>query len=81
MTAEGIERPEQLPLLLGQRSMYLQGFLFSPPVSRDEVLPVMRTLPQRLRALALSAEGTRKGSVTALPASALAATTPRASSA
>jgi diguanylate cyclase (GGDEF)-like protein len=56
MTAEGIERAEQLPLLIGQRSMYLQGFLFSPPVSRDELLPVMRNLPQRLRALALPPE-------------------------
>ena len=54
MTAEGIERPEQLPLLIGQRSMYLQGFLFSPPVSRDELLPVMRALPQRLRSLSLA---------------------------
>jgi diguanylate cyclase (GGDEF)-like protein len=56
MTAEGIERPEQLPLLIGQRSMYLQGFLFSAPVSSDELLPVMRELPQRLRALVLPPE-------------------------
>ena len=72
MTAEGIERPEQLSLLAGQRSMYLQGFLFSPPVSRDELLPVMQALPARLRALTVPAEnarleGPRKGSVTALP--------------
>lgn len=76
ITAEGIERPEQLPLLLGQRSMYLQGFLLSPPVSRDELLPVMDALPQRLRTMiptpeagreASRAETARKGSVTALP--------------
>ncbi len=66
MTAEGIERPEQLPLLLGQRSMYLQGFLIAPPVSRDELLPVMSSLPQRLRAMALGAEGPRKSTVTSL---------------
>jgi EAL domain-containing protein (putative c-di-GMP-specific phosphodiesterase class I) len=67
MTAEGIERPEQLPLLVGQRSMYLQGFLFSPPVSRDELLPVMKALPQRLRAMALGVDASRKSTVTALP--------------
>ncbi|MGH8207306.1 MAG: EAL domain-containing protein, partial [Steroidobacteraceae bacterium] len=68
MTAEGIERPEQLPLLIGQRSMYLQGFLFSPPVSRDELLPVMRNLPARLRSLASTADAGRlKANVTALP--------------
>ncbi|MGH8142201.1 MAG: putative bifunctional diguanylate cyclase/phosphodiesterase [Steroidobacteraceae bacterium] len=68
MTAEGIERPEQLPLLIGQRSMYLQGFLLSPPVSRDELLPVMRNLPARLRLLASTADAGRlKANVTALP--------------
>jgi len=74
MTAEGIERPEQLPLLVGQRSMYLQGFLFSPPVSRDELLPVMRALPQRLRSLslALPAEAGRSKSNVASLASASA---------
>jgi EAL domain-containing protein (putative c-di-GMP-specific phosphodiesterase class I) len=73
MTAEGIERPEQLALLLGQRSMYLQGFLFSPPVLADELLPVIRGLPQRLRAMTLSAEPARKGGVIALPGVALPA--------
>jgi len=79
MTAEGIERPEQLPLLLGQRAMYLQGFLFSHPVSRDELLPVMRAMPQRLRALSLSLESVRRAGVTALPGAALPVV-PRASS-
>jgi diguanylate cyclase (GGDEF)-like protein len=81
MTAEGIERPEQLPLLLGQRSMYLQGFLLCPPVCCDELLPVMRQLPQRLRALAQGVEAARKGSVTALPGVAAVPAVPRASSA
>jgi diguanylate cyclase (GGDEF)-like protein len=67
MTAEGIERPEQLPLLAGHRSMYMQGFLFSPPISRDELLPVMKALPQRLRVMALGVEAIRKATVTALP--------------
>ncbi|HEX4050246.1 MAG TPA: EAL domain-containing protein [Steroidobacteraceae bacterium] len=80
MTAEGIERPEQLPLLLGQRSMYLQGFLFSPPVSRDELLPVMRTLPQQLRAMSALAENARKGAVTALPSTVLPSSVSRVSS-
>jgi hypothetical protein len=39
--------------------MYLQGFLLSPPVSRDELLPVMRNLPQRLRSLAATADAGR----------------------
>ncbi|HTT06516.1 MAG TPA: EAL domain-containing protein [Steroidobacteraceae bacterium] len=80
MTAEGIERPEQLPLLLGQHSMYLQGFLFSPPVSRDELMPVMRALPQRLRTMSLSVEHARKSALTALPGSALLPSVSRASS-
>lgn len=67
MTAEGIERPEQLPLLLGQRSMYLQGFLFSPPVSREQLLPVMRTLPQRLRSMAYAAESSRRAGLSPVP--------------
>jgi diguanylate cyclase (GGDEF)-like protein len=84
ITAEGIERAEQLPLLLGQRSMYLQGFLFSPPVSQDELLAVMGAMPQRLRTLIPppldsarepSREPARKGSITALPTA-----SPRASS-
>ena len=73
MTAEGIERPEQLPLLLGQRSMNLQGFLFSPPVTCEELLPVMRGLPQRLRALSLGTDQLRKGSVAPMPAAVLSA--------
>lgn len=67
MTAEGIERAEQLPFLAGQRSMYMQGFLFSPPISRDELLPVMKALPQRLRAMALGVEASRKSTIASLP--------------
>ena len=51
ITAEGVERPEQLIPLLGHRAMYLQGYLLSSPVSGQELLPVIAGLPDRLRAL------------------------------
>ena len=44
ITAEGIERPGQFAQLLGHRAMYLQGHLLSPPVSRDELVPLMAQL-------------------------------------
>jgi hypothetical protein len=60
--------------------MYLQGFLFSPPGSRDELLPVMRGLPQRLRAMSLSVEQARKSALTALHGAPLLPSVSRASS-
>jgi EAL domain-containing protein (putative c-di-GMP-specific phosphodiesterase class I) len=54
VTAEGIERPEQLGLLLGNRALYLQGYLLSRPVSVDELLPVMAGLGQHMQSLMLS---------------------------
>jgi diguanylate cyclase (GGDEF)-like protein len=53
VTAEGVERPEQLALLLGHRAMYLQGYLLSHPVTRDELLPVMANLSRRMEELLL----------------------------
>ena len=38
ITAEGVERPEQFALLLSSPGMYLQGYLLSHPVGRDDVL-------------------------------------------
>jgi EAL domain-containing protein (putative c-di-GMP-specific phosphodiesterase class I) len=49
VTAEGIERPEQLTQLLGRPGLYLQGFLLSRPVSRDDLTRVMKTIQQELR--------------------------------
>ena len=45
VTAEGIERPEQLESLLGYRAMRVQGYLFSRPVSRHALLPVIASMP------------------------------------
>jgi diguanylate cyclase (GGDEF)-like protein len=49
VTAEGIERPEQLTQLLTRPGLYLQGFLLSRPVSRDDLIRVMKTIQQELR--------------------------------
>ena len=51
ISAEGIERPEQLIPFLGHRAVCLQGYLVSPPVSATDLLPVIAGLPDRLRAL------------------------------
>jgi diguanylate cyclase (GGDEF)-like protein len=53
VTAEGVERPEQFALLLGHRSMYLQGYLLSHPVTRDELLPAMADVSRRAEELLL----------------------------
>jgi hypothetical protein len=53
VTAEGVERPEQMALLLGHRGMYLQGYLLARPVTRDELLPVMANLSGRAEELLL----------------------------
>jgi len=38
ITAEGVERPEQFAMLTNYAGMYLQGYLLSPPVARDQVM-------------------------------------------
>jgi len=45
VTAEGVERVEQLAMLLPHRSISLQGYLFSRPVSASELLPLLERLP------------------------------------
>jgi diguanylate cyclase (GGDEF)-like protein len=45
VTAEGLERAEQLAQLPRSRAMYLQGYLISRPVSAHELLPVLAALP------------------------------------
>ncbi len=54
VTAEGIERPEQLALLIQHRSMFLQGYLLSRPVLRNEIAPLLKTLHQDVQLLILS---------------------------
>lgn len=54
MTAEGIERPEQLAPLLRHRSAYLQGYLLSRPVRRQDVLACIKEVPARMQSMLLS---------------------------
>jgi diguanylate cyclase (GGDEF)-like protein len=58
VTAEGIERPEQLRLLLEQRSMCLQGFLISYPIERDSVAAAVANMPEQMLSLFLAASAT-----------------------
>jgi len=53
MTAEGVERPEQLALLAGHSTMYVQGFLLSAPVSSAELLPIIANMPACMESLLL----------------------------
>jgi diguanylate cyclase (GGDEF)-like protein len=72
VTAEGVERPEQFALLLGYRAMYLQGYLLSHPVTRDELLPVMANLSRRMEELLLTSKpGLAGNNVIGLSSSAL----------
>jgi diguanylate cyclase (GGDEF)-like protein len=58
VTAEGVERPEQLSHLLSSPFLYIQGYLLSPPVSRDELVPVMETIRQDMHSHLLSLPAT-----------------------
>jgi diguanylate cyclase (GGDEF)-like protein len=54
ITAEGIERPEQLAPLVGYPALYAQGYLLSRPQTIDELLPAIANLPALTRALVRS---------------------------
>ena len=54
ITAEGIERPQQLPLLLASRRMHLQGYLLSRPVSERDLPTVLAQMPGQMQAVLLS---------------------------
>jgi EAL domain-containing protein (putative c-di-GMP-specific phosphodiesterase class I) len=54
VTAEGIERPQQLAWLLGNHGMFLQGYLLSDAVPFAEVLQVKASLVVKLQDLLLS---------------------------
>jgi len=49
VTAEGIERPEQLKLLRDQGPICLQGYLLARPMARDDVPSELARIPLRLR--------------------------------
>jgi hypothetical protein len=49
--AQGVERLEQFATLLPYRALMLQGYLFSRPVSADELLRLLGTLPAHCQEL------------------------------
>jgi EAL domain-containing protein (putative c-di-GMP-specific phosphodiesterase class I) len=51
ITAEGVERPEQLIPLMNARSMYAQGYLLSVPVPSQTLLSVVEKMPSRMQSL------------------------------
>ena len=51
VTAEGVERPEQLALLLGHPAMTLQGYLLSRPVKSAALPETLAALRERLQSL------------------------------
>jgi diguanylate cyclase (GGDEF)-like protein len=65
VTAEGIERLEQLAPLVGYPALYAQGYLLSRPQPVDELLAVIANLPALTRGLVRS-------SITHLPDAQLA---------
>lgn len=56
VTAEGVERVEQLAMLLPHPAISLQGYLFSRPVPAHELLPLFERLPAHCRELKQTAE-------------------------
>jgi diguanylate cyclase (GGDEF)-like protein len=54
VTAEGVERVEQLSLLLELPSVCLQGYLICPPVPAEEVPRRVTEMPQHLQSLLLT---------------------------
>jgi EAL domain-containing protein (putative c-di-GMP-specific phosphodiesterase class I) len=63
VTAEGVERIGQFAELSECRSMTLQGFLLAHPVPRDELLPLMKTLPARCADLVLRSRLATRGAL------------------
>ncbi|HSQ70281.1 MAG TPA: EAL domain-containing protein [Steroidobacteraceae bacterium] len=63
MTAEGVEREEQLAMLLQlEHSTYLQGFLLSRPLELDAVPGALNDIPARLQSLLVSSQVLRSQS-------------------
>lgn len=59
ITAEGIERPEQVALLMREGAMVMQGYLFSRPLPERDVMQNMPSVVHRGRLL-LPANGTQR---------------------
>jgi diguanylate cyclase (GGDEF)-like protein len=56
VTAEGVERVEQLAMLLPHRAISLQGYLFARPVSARDLLPLLERLPAQCHELEQAAQ-------------------------
>ncbi len=54
VTAEGVERPEQLALLLGNPAMTLQGFLLAHPTKSEAIPGALAGLRERLQSLLIA---------------------------
>jgi diguanylate cyclase (GGDEF)-like protein len=62
VTAEGVERNTQFSCLAANPTLYVQGFLISPPVSEAEVPMAISTMPQAMQDLLLSIPATSRRS-------------------
>ncbi|HUQ09845.1 MAG TPA: EAL domain-containing protein [Steroidobacteraceae bacterium] len=62
ITAEGVERIEQLAMLLPQSPITVQGFLFARPVSGQELLPLLERMPRRCEELVEQLRGAARAS-------------------
>jgi diguanylate cyclase (GGDEF)-like protein len=51
VTAEGVERREQLSWLLDHPAIFLQGYLLSRPITGGDLLPVIAAMPARMNYL------------------------------
>lgn len=54
LTAEGIERPEQLALLSSEPGLNLQGYLLSPPLEASAIPTTVATMADHLQSLLLT---------------------------
>ncbi len=54
VTAEGVERAEQLALLADEPGLNLQGYLIDSPLCADAVADSVATMPARLQSLLLT---------------------------
>jgi diguanylate cyclase (GGDEF)-like protein len=54
ITAEGVERPEQLAMLLEEGATHIQGYLLCRPVARDDVMAELSALRGRLESILLT---------------------------
>ena len=68
VTAEGIERPEQLALLLAFPALSLQGYLISRPLPEAAIPEFLANTPQHLHGLMLEVPPAEVPELIALPA-------------